>query len=67
MWSSPGLMDLIFFFQFQLSTLDLLEKKLRNFFYFFMKLSRSYDLGHRFYKLTRVYLSCFFLSFLIDL
>ena len=40
-------MNLVFFFQFQLSTLNLLEIKLRNFFYLLNDLGYG-DLGYGF-------------------
>jgi hypothetical protein len=50
-------MNLVFFSQFQLSTLDMLEFELCN---FFMKLSRSHDSGREFNRLTQIDLGFFF-------
>jgi len=57
-------MNFIYFFQFQPSTLNLLEIEFQNFFfYFFMKLSRSHGPDHEFNRLTQVILSFFYLFF----
>jgi hypothetical protein len=64
MWNHPDLMDLVFFSRLQASTLDLLEMEFCKFFYsLFIRLSWFHGLGHRFNRLARVDLYCFFLCF----
>lgn len=58
-------MNLIYFSQFQPSTLDLLKVGFVIFYLISMNSSQSYDLSHEFNRLTRVESSFFLFPFLI--
>ena len=64
-WSYLNFIDLIYIISWlQPSILDLLEMKHRDFFYFlFIKLFWSYNIGCGFNKLARVDLNCLFFFF----